>query len=203
MHRPHAALFALTVTATPFAFAGDAPTIIQQPTDRALCSGSQTSFTVQASAGGFTPVTFDWQVESADGEWSHLPITPPAPGVWARVSVGVDEITNTSTLYFSWIGTVDTRRYRCLVSGPFGSAASDPARLTALTADFGSSGGQPAPDWHFDNNDFVAYIDAFFNNSQSADLGSAGGQLGGDGVLDNNDFIAIIDLFFNGCVELH
>ncbi len=203
MHRSHAGLIALAVTATPLAFAGDAPTILQQPTDRALCAGSQTGFTVRASPEGVTPVTFDWQVESADGEWSHLPIAAAAPGVWVRVSVGVDETTNTSSLDFSWIGTGDTRRYRCLVSGPFGSAASDPARLTALTADFGSSGGQPAPDWRFDSNDFIAYFDAFFANSQAADLGSAAGQRGGDGLLDNNDLIVFIDLFFNGCVELH
>ncbi|MFT3686125.1 MAG: GC-type dockerin domain-anchored protein [Phycisphaerales bacterium] len=73
-------------------------------------------------------------------------------------------------------------------------------RLTALGADFGSAGGAPEPDFAYDNNDFIAYIQAFFEGSLTADLGSAGGVRGGDGRLDNNDFIAFIGLFFDGCV---
>ena len=183
------------------ALAGDLPVIVQQPLDRALCAGSQTSISVRAAAPG--PMTFMWQVETAPGEWSQLPIFEPPDGVWARVSVGVDEQSGTCTLFFAWIGTLDSRAYRCLVSGPFGSTASDPARLTALSADFGGPGGVPEPDFTHDNNDLAVFIDAFFAGEPAADLGSVGGSRGGDGTLDNNDFVVFIDLFFNNCVQLH
>ncbi|MDP1661303.1 MAG: PPC domain-containing protein [Phycisphaerales bacterium] len=68
------------------------------------------------------------------------------------------------------------------------------------TADLGSQGGIAAPDGNLDNNDFITFIDAFFNNDMiSADIGSQGGLAGPDNRLDNNDFIVFIDAFFNGC----
>ncbi len=66
-------------------------------------------------------------------------------------------------------------------------------------ADFGSQGGVPGPDGVLDNNDFIAFIDAFFAGDARADLGSQGGVAGGDGQFNNNDFIVFIDLFFAGC----
>ncbi|HYD00673.1 MAG TPA: GC-type dockerin domain-anchored protein [Phycisphaerales bacterium] len=180
---------------------GDLPVIVQQPTDRTLCAGSQASLTVRAAAPG--PMTFMWQIETAPGEWSQLPIFEPADGLWARVSVGVDEQTGACTLFFAWIGTLDTRAYRCLVSGPFGGTVTDPARLTALSADFGGTGGVREPDFVHDNNDLVVFIDTFFAGESAADLGSVGGARGGDGTLDNNDFVVFIDLFFNHCMQPH
>ncbi|MBY0307470.1 MAG: hypothetical protein K2Q09_01890, partial [Phycisphaerales bacterium] len=68
------------------------------------------------------------------------------------------------------------------------------------TADVGGPGGTPAPDGLLDNNDFIAFITAFFNvDNATADLGSAGGAPDPDNVLDNNDFIAFINAFFAGC----
>jgi len=67
-------------------------------------------------------------------------------------------------------------------------------------ADVGRTGGAYGPDGVLDNNDFVVFIDAFFDeNRLVADVGSVGGAAGGDGALDNNDFIAFIDAFFAGC----
>ncbi|MFT3684854.1 MAG: GC-type dockerin domain-anchored protein [Phycisphaerales bacterium] len=68
-------------------------------------------------------------------------------------------------------------------------------------ADIGGVGGFATPDGVLDNNDFIAFIDAFFNsNMLLADVGVAGGVAGADNALDNNDFIAFINGFFNGCI---
>lgn len=180
--------------------AGEAPTIMQQPFDRAVCAGSQATFSVVASGNG--QLTFEWQTEAAPRVWVPV-VVPPREGVWERISIGVDEAGGSSTLCFGWIGASDTRRYRCIVSDSIGSTVSGAARLTALTADFGGVGGDSVPDAVLDNNDFVVCIDAYFSGDERADLGTTGGQPGGDGRFDNNDFVVFIDLFFNGCIELH
>jgi hypothetical protein len=72
-----------------------------------------------------------------------------------------------------------------------------PAQCTA--ADMGTQGGQAGFDGLLDNNDFVVFINRFFNNDLGADLGSQGGIPTPDGMLDNNDFVVFIDLFFTGC----
>ncbi|MFT3686596.1 MAG: GC-type dockerin domain-anchored protein [Phycisphaerales bacterium] len=66
-------------------------------------------------------------------------------------------------------------------------------------ADVGSAGGVPGSDGVLDNNDFIAFINAFFARSPIADIGSTGGVSGPDGSFDNNDFIAFISRFFAGC----
>jgi len=73
--------------------------------------------------------------------------------------------------------------------------AADPA----CPADLGAQGGQPGADGVLDNNDFVAFIDAFFGAEERADLGSQGGVAGSDLTFDNNDFVVFIDAFFGGC----
>jgi hypothetical protein len=71
--------------------------------------------------------------------------------------------------------------------------------LPSCLADLGRQGGLVGGDGHYDNNDFVAFIDLFFNGSSGADLGQQGGIPGQDGHLDNNDFVIFIDYFFQGC----
>jgi hypothetical protein len=66
-------------------------------------------------------------------------------------------------------------------------------------ADLGSAGGVSGADGLLNNNDFIAFINAFFAVDAAADLGEAGGLAGHDGQFDNNDFIAFINLFFAGC----
>ncbi|MFT3684676.1 MAG: GC-type dockerin domain-anchored protein [Phycisphaerales bacterium] len=71
---------------------------------------------------------------------------------------------------------------------------------SSCTADIGRAGGVPGADGMLDNNDFIAFISAFFGgDGLTADLGHAGGLPGGDGALDNNDFIAFISAYFGGC----
>ena len=69
----------------------------------------------------------------------------------------------------------------------------------ACPADLGAAGGEPGQDGLLDNNDFIAFINYFFEQNPLADKGVAGGEPGSDGLFDNNDFIAFINYFFDGC----
>jgi hypothetical protein len=69
----------------------------------------------------------------------------------------------------------------------------------ACAADLGSSGGLAGPDGLLDNNDFIVFINLFFDNNPTADMGRVGGEAGSDGQFDNNDFIEYINRFFAGC----
>ena len=69
----------------------------------------------------------------------------------------------------------------------------------SCSADLGQQGGLPGQDGLLDNNDFIAFIDYFFELNPLADFGSQGGVSGPDGLFDNNDFIVFIDAFFDGC----
>ncbi|MBY0308300.1 MAG: hypothetical protein K2Q09_06130 [Phycisphaerales bacterium] len=71
--------------------------------------------------------------------------------------------------------------------------------LPGCPADIGRAGGLPGSDGALDNNDFIAFIGAFFAGEPLADRGSAGGLPGSDGAFDNNDFIVFINQFFGGC----
>lgn len=73
---------------------------------------------------------------------------------------------------------------------------------SVCAADVGVQGGVLGTDGHVDNNDFVAFLDAFFaNDLLVADIGTQGGLAGADNELDNNDFVVFIDLFFANCAE--
>ncbi|MBY0307446.1 MAG: hypothetical protein K2Q09_01765 [Phycisphaerales bacterium] len=83
---------------------------------------------------------------------------------------------------------------------PLGSSSALSLTVTLCLADIGSAGGVFGADGSLDNNDFIAFIGAFFNgDAAAADIGSAGGVFGRDGRLDNNDFIVFISAFFAGC----
>lgn len=65
--------------------------------------------------------------------------------------------------------------------------------------DVGKQGGVRGSDGLLNNNDFVVFIDLFFEHDPRADFGSQGGVAGSDGQWDNNDFVVYIDEFFFGC----
>ncbi|MFT3684434.1 MAG: GC-type dockerin domain-anchored protein [Phycisphaerales bacterium] len=73
------------------------------------------------------------------------------------------------------------------------------AHAAPCPGDFGAAGGITAQDNRYDNNDFIAFINLFFNHNLLADIGRAGGVPGSDGSLDNNDFIEFINRFFVPC----
>ncbi|MDP1662861.1 MAG: GC-type dockerin domain-anchored protein, partial [Phycisphaerales bacterium] len=66
-------------------------------------------------------------------------------------------------------------------------------------ADLAQQGGLSGFDGLLDNNDFIVFIDLFFDQNAYADFGQQGGIAGADGTFDNNDFIVFIDRFFAGC----
>ncbi len=82
-----------------------------------------------------------------------------------------------------------------LVLNIFSNFPSGPAACSP--ADLGAQGGLPGQDNLLNNNDFIVFIDYFFNQNALADFGIQGGVAGHDGAFDNNDFIAFIDAFFN------
>ncbi|HZW07431.1 MAG TPA: GC-type dockerin domain-anchored protein [Phycisphaerales bacterium] len=65
--------------------------------------------------------------------------------------------------------------------------------------DLGQTGGVPGNDGTLDNNDFVVFVDGFFQQDAVTDFGSVGGVAGADGFFDNNDFVVFVDSFFTGC----
>lgn len=68
-------------------------------------------------------------------------------------------------------------------------------------ADVGRQGGEPPGDGRLDMNDFVVYVNHFFDRDPRADIGRQGGVPPGDGQFDNNDFVVYVNVFFNGCAN--
>jgi hypothetical protein len=103
------------------------------------------------------------------------------------------------TLIISPAPTTTTTYYARSTSSCGDSACASLTITVGCTADLGGTGGLPGHDCILDNNDFVVFIDYFFNSDARADRGGTGGLPGADGILDNNDFIVFIDQFFAGC----
>jgi hypothetical protein len=103
----------------------------------------------------------------------------------------------------SWDGMTDATANGSPVTGWTVSSQSGTNWAGAINppcaADLGAQGGAAGHDSVLDNNDFVVFIDYFFNHNASADVGSQGGVSGQDGMWDNNDFVVFIDAFFHGC----
>lgn len=75
-------------------------------------------------------------------------------------------------------------------------ALSTPA---CRSADIGAEGGAEGIDGRLDNNDFIVYINWFFEQDYRADIGTPGGAEGADADFDNNDLVVFINRFFSGC----
>jgi hypothetical protein len=82
-------------------------------------------------------------------------------------------------------------------AGSFAGNLSAEVRGPRHPADVGIQGGTAGADGLLDNNDFVSFIDLFFNSDARADVGVQGGGPGHDGLFDNNDFVAYINFFFS------
>jgi len=109
--------------------------------------------------------------------------------------------TATGDFSFSITDAYGTRNVTAAKPGAYGIAFF---RITVEPrcgwADVGRQGGVSCPDNTLNNNDFVAYVQAFFTgNMMVADLGATGGIRGRDQQLNNNDWIIFLDEFFNGC----
>jgi 6-phosphogluconolactonase (cycloisomerase 2 family) len=94
---------------------------------------------------------------------------------------------------------IDTWEQSGFISTPSMGGFATYVRPPCGNTDLGKQGGLRGADGILDNNDFVVFIDLFFEHDPRADFGSQGGVAGSDGQWDNNDFVVYIDQFFFGC----
>ncbi|HYD01515.1 MAG TPA: immunoglobulin domain-containing protein [Phycisphaerales bacterium] len=163
----------------------DLPTFDTRPAPVSVSCGGTASFQVEAT--GQAPLTYRWRrngVNLTDGAW-------PSGAVVAGAATPVLTITG--------VRGGEAGVYTCETTNGCGSSVSTGASLSVRSADVGSTGGVPESDGALDNNDFVVFIDLFFQRDARADVGGTGGIAGSDGAWDNNDFVVFIDLFFSGC----
>lgn len=103
-----------------------------------------------------------------------------------------DALLSGDLVHYSAVGDMDYAR------AMFAELAR--SRVPACSgADMGGEGASEEADGRLDNNDFVVFIQRFFESDLQADLGSQGGAPRGDAALDNNDFVVFINEFFAGC----
>jgi hypothetical protein len=143
------------------------------------------AMTLTATAKGVPPLTYQWR---KDG----VPI----------VDGGTVSGATTAQLTVNPAAAGDAGFYEVVVTSGCATSVTGSATVTApcLSADLAGQGGAPGGDGHLDNNDFVVFIDYFFNHNPLADVGGQGGVAGADGQFDNNDFVVFIDAFFSGCL---
>ena len=163
-------------------------TLNSQPLPLNRCTGDDAEFVVSATSneGGAEVLSYQWTRGGT-----------PIVDVPGRVSGA-----QTARLVFTGAMVEDQGAIACTVTGPCKTVTTTPVQFSVAAccpADIGVAGGEPGTDGQLDNNDFIVYIDRFFNGDVRADIGAAGGVAGTDGELDNNDFIVFIDRFFEGC----
>ncbi|MFT3686905.1 MAG: GC-type dockerin domain-anchored protein [Phycisphaerales bacterium] len=102
--------------------------------------------------------------------------------------------------YMVGFGVAPVNRPVCGVNDEYWFTVTGSAQCPGpCVADLGGVGGVAGADGALNNNDFIAFINYFFNGDAHADVGMVGGLAGHDGLYDNNDFIAFINAFFAGC----
>jgi hypothetical protein len=150
------------------------------PLGRSFAACPQTTATLHVDAQGTGPLHYQWRR-------------------YPRFGSGIVSIPNsdspTLTIDFPFLS--DAGKYDCIIFNLCGSTTTPIYRLAILAADRGSSGGIQGSDGVVNNDDFIVFINQFFESDIRADIGSAGGFALPDGQFDNNDFIAFINLFFS------
>jgi hypothetical protein len=177
--------------------ANPAATAVIDQSAGVVCPGGGANFSVTATGGA--PLFYQWQLETAPGQWLSLGNDPAPLPCGGNASFAYAAPINSPAVTIGSHGCPGPFNVRCLVTSACGTVASSPARLFISPADIGRQGGVPGSDGVHDNNDFVVFIDDFFNSRPEADVGATGGVLGSDGQFNNNDFVSFIDLFFGDC----
>ena len=169
-----------------------------QPAAVAACPGEAASFVVVPTGSG--PFNFLWQWRDGEnGEWVNVSegVNPP---VGQALFAAVGAQSQGMTVYPQPTWPLDgARSFRVVVTNQCGEVTSQGVPLAIAPADVGGPGGLPGRDGLYDNNDFIAFINFFFEADPAADMGRAGGLFGPDGVFDNNDFVSFIAEFFAAC----
>ncbi|HZW08052.1 MAG TPA: immunoglobulin domain-containing protein, partial [Phycisphaerales bacterium] len=166
------------------------PTFYDQPDEQTVCDRQDAVFTIAAVSSN--AMTYRWKrnnVPLVDGPTPHGSTIVGAALPMLRVQQSTYQ---------------DEGIYTCTATNTCTAVTSDGARLiiggcSCGPADLGRTGGIPGADGALDNNDFVVFVDLFFQQHPAADFGTTGGVPGADGAFDNNDFVVFIDVFFAGC----
>lgn len=118
---------------------------------------------------------------------------------YPRIGPGVVEIPNSNspTLTIQSLFLSDAGEYDCVISNGCGSVTTPRYRLAVLAVDRGSQGGTQGSDGLVTSDDFIVFINQYFNHDIRADIGATGGVSLPDGLFDNNDFVSFINLFFS------
>jgi hypothetical protein len=173
------------------------------PLSRRVCAGGDGSATFFVAAttaypGGVTG--YQWE-RLVNGLWETL-----VDGTTGSLGTVTGALTQTLEIEpVSGSSGDEVARIRAVALTSCGSFVSSSATLSLILpcggADVGATGGvfTGCGDGVLDNNDFVVFIDLFFNGDVIADVGSQGGVPGADGQFNNNDFVVFIDMFFSGC----
>lgn len=173
--------------------------ILSGPQSLSACAGPGGSAIFVVHTQGSSP-QYQWQWRpSAAASWRDVAAENLNDSGVRAFNVGFDlgpdqiNVTNPDPTACS------RPEFHCRVFNNCASVTSAPAQLFIDASDVGVQGGEPGRDGLHNNNDFVAFINFFFNSDPIADLGSQGGVFGSDGQFNNNDFVVFIDQFFAGC----
>jgi trimeric autotransporter adhesin len=124
-------------------------TILQQPTDRAVCHAEPASFTVALAPVNDGPVTFQWYKGSVrlTGTWTGGP----------------------NTFSITSVAPADVGEYWCLITSPCGAMTTARARLTIpCLIDYTCDGGVT-------ELDVLVFLNRYFARNRSADFNADGG----------------------------
>lgn len=141
-------------------------------------------WTMFASVSSGEPIRLMACIANGGGDFLSNQFLPPLP-------TGTDNVGAAGQFdeFFNILPLFDATRY----------AGANHVEAYLCRADVGQQGGLVGADGVLDNNDFVAFIQLYFDNSAGADVGVQGGLVGKDAALDNNDFVAFIALYFSDC----
>jgi hypothetical protein len=124
------------------------PVIVQHPSSQSVGAGGAAAFTIVAASPGGGALNYQWRRNGVDISGATGPVL----------------VLNAAAL------ADNGGAYDCVVSNSCSYAISFPAGLAVspaphCLADLGSQGGVLGPDGFLDNNDFIIFIDAFFNHT--------------------------------------
>jgi hypothetical protein len=164
----------------------------QQPTaQQFFIPGQATAMQLRVGAAG-RELRYQWY---RDGQ---LVVDGPQAG--GTIVLGA----TTERLTIERPGRSSAGAYYVEVSGPCTSgvvrSANGLLRVACGLSDVASAGAVVGPDGVLDTNDFVIFIDWFFNADPRADLAGVGAVRPSDGLLDANDLVVFVQEFFEGCL---
>jgi 6-phosphogluconolactonase (cycloisomerase 2 family) len=146
---------------------------------------------------------FRYSVLPGGGLVAKPPVVAPSPIDLAFSADGTEMFTGNhyqgGITRFTYTEATDSWSQSGTITTPSMGGFATYVRPPCGNTDLGKQGGVRGADGILDNNDFIIYIDLFFEHDPRADFGSQGGAPGSDGIWDNNDFVVYIDEFFFGC----